>query len=91
MVEIQKSKREETLLKKCKEGVLSAHNTHPSGGYDQTTSLEEKVNSLTVTYCSYSNLLLCNNMMCGIVRLPVSLGNSSQRLATLGFPWYSSQ
>jgi len=42
MVEIQKSKREETLLEKRREAL----NSQPSSGYDQRISLDEKVNFL---------------------------------------------
>ena len=52
MVQIRKCRREETLVKKRREGVPSAHNTQPFGGYDQTTSLRGKGEF------SYSNLLL---------------------------------
>ena len=42
MMEIQKSKREETLLEKRREAL----NSQPSSGYDQRISLDEKVNFL---------------------------------------------
>jgi len=49
MVEIRKSKREENLLKKRREGVVSAPNSQPSSGYDQTISMDEKLQNLPET------------------------------------------
>jgi importin subunit alpha-1 len=48
MVEIRKSKREESLRKK-RGGVASARDSEPSSGYDQKISLDEKVKFLIVT------------------------------------------
>jgi importin subunit alpha-1 len=50
MVEIRKSKREESLLKKRREAVASAPDSQSSTGYDQTISLDEKVSSHIVTW-----------------------------------------
>ena len=50
IVQIRKSRREETLVKKRRESVASAPNIQPFGGSDQTISLDENVNSLTLTW-----------------------------------------
>ena len=50
MVQIRKCRREEMLVKKRRNSVAAAPNNQPSGGFDQTISLDENVNSLTVTW-----------------------------------------
>eukprot|EP00253_Pinus_taeda_P023799 PITA_23799 len=49
LVEIRKSKREESLLKKRREGVSSVPNSQLSTGYDQAISLNEKLQNLPAT------------------------------------------
>ena len=59
MVDIRKSRWVENLLKKCREDVAYTSNSHPSSGYDQIISLEEKVN--------YVSLILCiTTMLCSV-------------------------
>jgi len=49
MVEIRKSKREENITKKRREGAVSTLQSQPSSGYDQTISLDEKLQNLPAT------------------------------------------